>query len=467
MMMKKKTSNQSTEDSKSNDRFSPSQLEKKYDEFLKSLEGDDVRKEFLISHGIKKFIQSVTISQKDAFLSNFLINMTFEANLDIPTAGVCLNPNTGTFSIKYNPIFVAFFSQFGENSGGEHLDFNNFLLYHEVKHIALAFFQKLDFVESLVSKEVLEGFDKNTLHKLKNIAHDLSINSSLLDIMCPFFKNDERNRIGHYPGAGSFKEYPPHLSMEEYFIRMTKDEELKDKMKSNSNFFDFDSHEFMEQLEALPQEQREIIKNELREQINNALNKSVAAGNQSNDVLRSLAKLIAAPSLDVESVLSFFVEKSLYTRRKPSMKKINKKVPYVFPGKNKEKTSHLALAVDQSGSVDDDLLTRLLKTCEKFLDHTSIDIIPFDCGDIEPSKIRNMKKGDKIILERVLSGGTNFNKPTDYVNNSDTYDGLIIFTDLGADMPGPCSVERMWVTSEDFKNAGIESSGETILKFPR
>jgi predicted metal-dependent peptidase len=462
----KKANKESTEDSKHKDRFSPSDLEKKYDNFLKSLEDDPERKEFLISHGIKRFIQSVTISQKDAFLSNFLINMTFEANLEIPTAGVCLNPSTGTFSIKYNPIFVAFFSQFGEGISSDSLDFNNFLLYHEVKHIALAFFQKLDFVESLVPESVLKNFDKNTLHKLKNIAHDLSINSSLIDIMSDFFK-DERNRIGHYPGYGAFKEYPPHLSMEEYFIRMTKDEELKEKMKSNSNFFDFDSHEFMEQLESLPQEQREIIKNELREQINNAINKSVAAGNQSNDVLRSLAKLISPPSLDVESVLAFFVEKSLYTRRKPSMKKINKKVPYVFPGKNKEKTSHLALAVDQSGSVDDDLLTRLLKTCEKFLDHTSIDIIPFDCGEIDSSKIRKMRKGDKIILERVLSGGTDFNKPTDYVNNSDTYDGLIIFTDLGAEMPGPCSVERMWVTSEDFKNTGIENSGETILKFPR
>jgi predicted metal-dependent peptidase len=248
---------------------------------------------------------------------------------------------------------------------------------------------------------------------------------------------------------------------------MCKDDELKEKMSQNSNAFDFDEHEFMEQIEGLSQEEKEIIKNELREQINNAINKSVAAGNSTNEVLKGLAKLISPPSLDMESVLSFFIERSVYTTRKPSMKKINKKVPYIFPGKNKRKTSHLALAVDQSGSVDDDLLTRLLKTCEKFLDHTSIDIIPFDCGDILPEKIRSLKMGDKVKLERVLTGGTDFNKPTEYINNSDLYDGLIILTDLGAQMPVPCCVERLWITSEDFKNPQIEESGEIVLKFPR
>jgi predicted metal-dependent peptidase len=63
------------------------------------------------------------------------------------------------------------------------------------------------------------------------------------------------------------------------------------------------------------------------------------------------------------------------------------------------------------------------------------------------------KKGKKHAWERVMCGGTDFNAPTKWVNNSGEFDGHIVLTDLCAPKPISSTVPRMWMTDkENAKN---------------
>jgi len=122
---------------------------------------------------------------------------------------------------------------------------------------------------------------------------------------------------------------------------------------------------------------------------------------------------------------------------------INKRFPYVFPAKKVRRTAKIALSLDQSGSVDDKMLAQFFSEISVLSSIVDFDLIPFDTQVYE-DKIIRVKKGKTIKRERVLTGGTDFNAPTKYVNENN-YDAHIIVTDLGAPTPGRSVCRRMWI----------------------
>ena len=74
-------------------------------------------------------------------------------------------------------------------------------------------------------------------------------------------------------------------------------------------------------------------------------------------------------------------------------------------------------------------------------------VVPFDT-EVDASKVFVWKKGQSQKAERVLSGGTCFNAPTDYINKRGDFDGVIILTDMEAPKPKACKAQRMWMTDE-------------------
>jgi len=74
-------------------------------------------------------------------------------------------------------------------------------------------------------------------------------------------------------------------------------------------------------------------------------------------------------------------------------------------------------------------------------------VIPFD-HEVDESKVYVWKKGENRKRERVLTGGTDFNAPTDYVNEHN-FDGVIILTDMMAPKPKRCNAQRMWMTTPE------------------
>jgi predicted metal-dependent peptidase len=83
----------------------------------------------------------------------------------------------------------------------------------------------------------------------------------------------------------------------------------------------------------------------------------------------------------------------------------------------------IAVAIDQSGSVSDHMLALFFSELSSLSKYASFDIIPFDT-EVAEDQIWTWKKGKRHTWERVLTGGTDFNAPTEYVNKKGDYDGL-------------------------------------------
>jgi predicted metal-dependent peptidase len=83
----------------------------------------------------------------------------------------------------------------------------------------------------------------------------------------------------------------------------------------------------------------------------------------------------------------------------------------------------------------------------------SIDVIPFDCS-IDKEHLTPWKKGAKVKHERKLTGGTDFDAPTQFANSDENrgrWDALIIFTDGYAPKPRDSRVKRAWAMIPGYK----------------
>ena len=61
-----------------------------------------------------------------------------------------------------------------------------------------------------------------------------------------------------------------------------------------------------------------------------------------------------------------------------------------------------------------------------------------------------------------MCGGTDFNPPTDYVNERD-FDGHIILTDMYAPKPKASKCQRMWMTTPEYAKRPYFTTKERIV----
>jgi predicted metal-dependent peptidase len=88
-------------------------------------------------------------------------------------------------------------------------------------------------------------------------------------------------------------------------------------------------------------------------------------------------------------------------------------------------------------------------------------VVPFDT-EVDDDKVFVWKKGENRDWERVLSGGTDFDAPTKYVNDRE-FDGHIVLTDMCAPKPVPSKCQRMWITDERGKAQQYFDTNEIVL----
>ena len=151
--------------------------------------------------------------------------------------------------------------------------------------------------------------------------------------------------------------------------------------------------------------------------------------------------------VDWRKVLRYFVKQSQKANKRSTVRKINKRYPYQHPGKKSSRTAKIAIAIDQSGSVSDQMLAAFFAELNSLAKIAEFTVIPFDTR-VDESLNYVWKKGMKRKRERVMRGGTCFNAPTKFVNEKGGFDGLIICTDMEAPKPVRCNVQRLWITDE-------------------
>lgn len=217
----------------------------------------------------------------------------------------------------------------------------------------------------------------------------------------------------------------------------------------------------------LTEEEREFLNAKLRHVLDKAARHADSQargwGNMPAEVREHIRSLVNGV-IDWRDVLRQFVGSITTNHKHSTIKRINKRYPYIHPGSKRSRVANLLLAIDQSGSVDDGMLSEFFGELESLNKQVAIDVVHFDCT-VDEASLTRWRKGSKREAHRTRGGGTNFDAPTDFANDPKSrgkWDGLIILTDGMAPRPGNSRIKRAWVLGKGQK---LEfSTNELILR---
>ena len=165
--------------------------------------------------------------------------------------------------------------------------------------------------------------------------------------------------------------------------------------------------------------------------------------------------------VDWKKVLRYFVKTSTRANKRNTVKRLNKRYAYIHAGNKVTRRAKIAISIDQSGSVSDEMLVAFFSELNKLAKLASFTVVPFDTR-VDESLIYERKKGQNHKTERVMYGGTCFNAPTEYVNKQG-FDGHIVLTDMMAPKPKASKCQRMWMTTKYYASRPYFKTNERIL----
>ena len=376
----------------------------------------------------------------------------------ISTAAVRVNPKTAQFEMIYNPEFFEGLSDAARRD----------VIKHELYH--------------LIFEHLTGRLPDGENSRLWNFATDLAINSHLNNLPENCLK----------PGQGKFKDLPPGKASEWYLDTLKKQgfdpDEPGPKGENGSGEGEgeggsgeagegdaegegeglgdngqFDSHEHWGDADQTTKEiAKERLKNTLRKASEEA-SKSNSWGSVPSEVRKDILERISGV-VDWKKVLRYFVKTSQKANKSTSIKRINRRYPYIHPGRKTSRQAKIAISIDQSGSVSDGMLVAFFSELNKLADIAEFTVIPFD-SEVAKDKIFVWKKGEKRKWERVRCGGTDFDPPTEYVNTQ-KFDGHIVLTDLCAPKPKSSKCQRMWMTTEYYARNPYFQTNERVIAIP-
>ena len=382
----------------------------------------------------------------EPFFSAMLRDVTKIETDSIPTAGVLAKD--GDIKMWWNRSFLAGLSS--KQVKG--------LLKHEVYHLVF---------EHTTSR-------KKTPHIVHNYATDLAINSPAM------IPEDELPQGGLIPGkaihidpeayakldaeakarfdriSGKIEAFPPNMSSEWYFGQLMDDDEMVEDLTGGDKGGEggkpgdgvpgtMDDHG--EWGEGMSDAEKELVKGKVKKAMRDAVKKCDSRGQWGSvsAEMRSELRKMCSNEVDWKSVLRAFCGMSQRANRSRTMKRINRKYPYIHSGRKVGHSANVAVYVDQSGSVDDASLALIYAELEQLSRKVTFTFIPFD-STVDTDNEIVWKKGKKQRLNRFRCGGTNFHAVAEHAEaNKHRFDGYIVCTDGEAADPGPSRMRRAWV----------------------
>lgn len=392
--------------------------------------------------------------QAEPFFASLSRRIQKRSSTAIPTAGVRLNKDTAQFEMLYNPQF------FEDMSDKERLG----VLKHEFYHIIF---------EHVTGRLPPEG-----MSKMWNVATDLAINSHLMG---------ELPEGGCFPTVEPFQDYPLGMSAEWYFSKLQNDEQFKPKdgegdgegegegqgsgqpsdgqgESSSSGGGMPDTVDDHSGWGDASEEVREMAKERLKQAVEKAAQEAASGqgwGTVSAEMRKRIMDMIK-PKVNWRSVLRYFIKTSQRADKRSTVKRYNKKYrTQRYAGKKVKRTAKIAVAIDQSGSVSDSMLAAFFTELNGLAKLAEFTVVPFDT-QVDDSKVYVWKKGQRVAVERVLTGGTDFSAPTQWCNER-KFDGLIILTDMEAPKPIPSKAQRLWLTTPECKERAYFQTNERVI----
>ena len=385
------------------------------------------------------------------------------ASTSVPTAGVRVTDD-GRYEMVYNPDFM---ERMIEECGKVRENRDNAfrwvrgILMHEFYH--------------LIYGHVTTRLPEEGMSKLWNIATDLAINTHIPNELPP---------LACVPGVGPFAELEPMLSADVYFKLLKKDQEEKDESndENEGSSGDNDGEEgegssgSMGDAEPMDDHSgwgeaegedaatnQQIAEERLKDMVKKAVEEANSRGwgSVSGEMRKEIMESIAT-KVDWKKVLRSFVKASQKSSRRSTVKRINRRFPYIHAGKRSDRVARVAISIDQSGSVSDSMLQAVFSELESLAKYAEFVVVPFDT-EVNEDLVYTWKKGEKKKWERVMCGGTCFNAPSQYVNDN-KFDGHIVLTDMCAEKPIPSKCRRMWMTDSYGATQPYFKTSEKVLE---
>lgn len=376
-----------------------------------------------------------TLLREEPFYSSLSLHISKQPTDKLPTLAVGITQE-GNFRLFYNKNYMKSLKP-SVMTGALRHEFDH-ILYHHV-------FDRGP--EKLVGKKYDDSMSKEEKELLKmwNIASDLAVNSHI-----PKYQLGEDWVV---PGNGPFKQFEKGLTAEQYYkqIKNMPPEDREQILGSEPQ----DVHYMW----GAPEDEGEgsagsmdnptlIAEQRLKFAVREAVNESIRRGwgTVSSEMIKKLKDSLKS-FMPWKAVLKYFIRQTIKSDKKSSYVKVNRRFPWLFPGKKSNRIAKIAVAVDESGSVSNDFFTKFWSELNFLADIVEFTVIPFDHGVIQ-NKIFVWQKGQKVSCERVACGGTNFQAVVDWVDKDGGFDGLIIMTDMEASMPSHSRTQRLWVTDK-------------------
>lgn len=402
----------------------------------------------------------ITFLQESPFYAEVSRHIRKTPSTSLPTAAVAWNKENDELTLYWNPKWMAELSNW-EVRG---------VLLHEFNHLIFG---------HLASR-------RKEPHKTWNIATDLAINSLIIASAGTRRDDDKADSRplprgalipgekcyidpemlakmspeaveGHKKFSDLIASFPTLQTSEWYFHKLQEaakgDPQMEKMMGDGEGELTLDDHGGWDDV---PEDMREYLEGKIKSIVEKGVNHADATpggwGSMPVDLQREIRRSVSR-TVDWRSVLRQFVGSITRAERSTSIKRINKRYPYIHPGTKRGYTARICVAIDQSGSVDDGQLSDFFSELAALTRRVTVDILPFDCA-AEEKDIFEWKKGTNPKMQRVRGGGTDFNAPTELINSSKNrgrWDGYLIMTDGEAPSPIASRIKRGWVLSKGKK----------------
>jgi predicted metal-dependent peptidase len=260
-----------------------------------------------------------------------------------------------------------------------------------------------------------------------------------------------------------FKDLPPLKTSEWYYAELKKmAKEDKDKGGEGDFGDSFDDHSGWDSEGNVDPAVKEIAKQRLKEIMREAANEANKKnwGSISQDMRADIMDRISN-KVDWRNVLRYFIKTSRRANKTNTVKRLNKRYPYIHAGSKVERIANIAISIDQSGSVSDEMLTMFFAELNGLAKLATFTVVPFDT-EVDDKLVYVWKKGKHEKAKRVKCGGTDFNAPTKYANEHG-FDGHIVLTDMCAPKPVSSNCPRMWMTDKASANSRYFTTTERVI----
>lgn len=386
----------------------------------------------------------IDVFLNQSFLGVVSLEVSKVANEGAPTAYMAAKKNDRDYELElgYNPDFFRSLTP-KERQG---------VIVHELYHLVL---------RHITTRIVAD----DRFNMLWNVATDLAINSIIGGQNLPAFcllpgKRPTRRdpKTGKIVDSGdhdlcAFIETAPPLQAADFYFEKMKEivnnrTDKEDDGDPTGGLSTLDDHS---QWGDIPPEVEEILNERLRDLLEKAVrnaDNTNSWGNTPMEIQEMLRKLLSR-EIDWRSIIKNFAGRCRSMERVSTLRKINKRAPYLLPGAKRKTHARFACFIDQSGSMGDDDIVMLFSELQGLAKETEIDVYHFDTEIDEKSHTVWKKTSPFPNFLRTRCGGTDFDAVAGFVNrqeNRGKWSGVFILTDGYAPTMGAVNGARvLWV----------------------